>query len=427
VEATGTQLQSSTAELGSVLTRQQVVDLPAGRSIQNLMRLTPGVTAIGTGQSSIPSVNGQINRSSMYMLDGVNNQATFFSNLALNPITETIEEFKVQSHNDSAEVGGVMGGIINTTTKSGTNELHGNIYAIEQNDAFNARNTFLPSVAPFKGHTTGATVGGPVKIPKIYDGKNKTFFFGGYQRFYSVGPALSTLRVPTPANLQGDLSDWPLQIYDPFSTRANPDGSGTFLRDPFPGNKIPATRLNPGMVYFAQTVLPPIESTGIPNQNAWNRTKVENWTHSVNGRVDHYFSQKDTIWVRYTGAYSPGNQAASLPSQSRAANGRAHNLAANWVHTLSVFQYQFGRVFQWTASYDHYKSLPSDFASKVGYSENVITPYVDGNTYYPGLQSLRVFQQPGAVEREPDRRQLAPPCELHKADRYAHLEVRCRV
>ena len=166
VEATGVQLQSATAELGSVLTRQQVVDLPAGRNIQNLMRLTPGVTAIGTGQSSIPSVNGQINRSSMYMLDGVNNQATFFSNLALNPIMETIEEFKVQSHNDSAEVGGVMGGVINTTTKSGTNELHGNVYDVEQNDAFNARNTFLASVAPFKGHTFGGTVGGPVKIPE---------------------------------------------------------------------------------------------------------------------------------------------------------------------------------------------------------------------------------------------------------------------
>src|SRR4051794_6884940 len=125
VEATGVQLQSATAELGSVLTRQQVVDLPAGRNIQNLMRLTPGVTAIGTGQSSIPSVNGQINRSSMYMLDGVNNQATFFSNLALNPIMETIEEFKVQSNNASAGVGGARGGVIHPTAKSGTTDLPG--------------------------------------------------------------------------------------------------------------------------------------------------------------------------------------------------------------------------------------------------------------------------------------------------------------
>jgi outer membrane receptor protein involved in Fe transport len=391
VEATGAQLQSATAELGSVLTRQQVVDLPAGRNIQNLMRLTPGVVAIGTGQSSIPSVNGQINRSSMYMLDGVNNQATFFSNLALNPIMETIEEFKVQSHNDSAEVGGVMGGVINTTTKSGTNELHGNVYDVEQNDAFNARNTFLASVAPYKAHTFGGTAGGPIKIPKIYDGKNKTFFFAGYQRFYSVGPALSTLRVPTPANLTGDFSDWPQQIYDPYSTRA--DGT-SFVRDAFPNNKIPASRLNPGMVYFAQTVLPAIEPTGIANQNAWNRTRVQSWQHSVNGRVDHRFSDKDSIWVRYSGFFNPGAGAASLPSQARVQNGRAHNLAANWVHTFgpsAVFQYQFGRVFQWTASWDNYKSLPADFASKVGYSANVITKYVDGNNYYPGFNPSGYF------------------------------------
>ncbi|MFN7934739.1 MAG: TonB-dependent receptor [Bryobacteraceae bacterium] len=392
VEAVGAQLQSATAELGSVLTRQQVVDLPLGRNIQNMMRLTPGVTAIGTGQSSIPSVNGQINRSSMYMLDGVNNQATFFSNLALNPIIETIEEFKVQSHNDSAEVGGVMGGIINTTTKSGTNELHGNVYSIEQNDAFNARNTFLASVAPFKGHTFGGTAGGPLIIPKVYNGKNKTFFFGGYQRFYSVGPAQSTLRVPTPANLQGDMSDWPQQIYDPFSTRANPDG--TFVRDPFSGNRIPASRLNPGMVYFAQTVLPPIEPTGIANQNAWNRTRVQTWQHSINGRVDHRFSDKDAIWVRYSGYFNPGKGAASLPSQGRVSDGRAHNLAANWVRTFgptAVFQYQFGRVFQWSGSTDHYKSIPSDFATKVGYSANVITPYQDGNTYFPGFNPAGFF------------------------------------
>jgi len=186
-----------------------------GRSIQNLMRITPGVNAITTGQSSIPSVNGQIDRSSMYVLDGVNYQATFFSNLALNPIMETIEEFKVQSHNDSAEVGGVMGGVINTVTKSGTNELHGNAYEIEQNDAFNARNTFLPSVAPFKGHTVGGTAGGPLRFPKIYNGKNRTFFFAGYQYNLNRSPALSYFRVPTDANLQGDLSDWPKQIYNP--------------------------------------------------------------------------------------------------------------------------------------------------------------------------------------------------------------------
>jgi outer membrane receptor protein involved in Fe transport len=324
----------------------------------------------------------------MYMLDGVNNQATFFSNLALNPIIETIEEFKVQSHNDSAEVGGVMGGIINTVTKSGTNDLHGNVYNIEQNDAFNARNTFLTSVAPFKGHTFGGTAGGPVRLPKLYNGVNRTFFFGGYQYFESRSPALSFFRVPTESNLQGDLSDWPKQIYDPASTRPNPAQAGTFLRDPFPGNRIPQSSLKPGMVYFARTVLPPPEYTGVADRNAINRFVNIGRVHTVNGRIDHKFSDTDSIWGRYSGAYSPGVAAAALPSMTRNNNGRAHNLAGNWVHTFgpsAVLQVQFGRVFQWTNSVDRYNSLPSDFVQRVGYSSNVLTPYLDGGSYLPGF------------------------------------------
>ena len=380
VEAVGVQLQSATAELGSALSRQQVVDLPLGRNIQNMMRLTPGVNAVTTGQSSIPSVNGQINRSSMYMLDGVNNQATFFSNLALNPIIETIEEFKVQSHNDSAEVGGVMGGVINTATKSGTNSLHGNIYNIEQNDAFNARNTFLSSVAPFKGHTFGGTAGGPVRLPKIYDGRNRTFFFTGYQYYMSRSPALSFFRVPTEANLNGNFSDWPKQIFNPFSTRPDPAQAGTFARDPFPGNQIPVSLFKPGMVYYARTVLPSPEPTGLADRNAINRVLNRSQVHSLNTRIDHKFTDMDSVWFRYSGAFSPTNAAGAIPAISRLNNGRAHNVAGNWVHTFgpsAVLQVSFGRVFQWTSSSDRFNSLPADFIQKVGYSSNVNTQYLD--------------------------------------------------
>ena len=388
VEAIGAELQSATAELGSALSRQQVVDLPLGRNVQNMMRLTPGVNAISTGQSTIPSVNGQINRSSMYMLDGVNNQSTFFSNLALNPIVETIEEFKVQSHNDSAEVGGVMGGVINTVTKSGTNALHGNVYNIEQNDAFNARNAFLPSVAPFKGHTFGGTAGGPVLLPKLYNGRNRTFFFVGYQYSVSRSPALSYFRVPTPANLNGDFSDWPKQIYNPFSTRPDPFQAGAFVRDPFPGNQVPVSLFKPGMVYYARTVLPAPEVTGIADRNAINRALNVSQVHSLNTRIDHKFTDTDSVWFRYSGAYSPGEAASTIPAISRLNDGRAHNFAGNWVHTFgpsAVLQVSFGRVFQWTSSSDQFNNLPADFIQKVGYSANVNTRYLNGSVLLPAF------------------------------------------
>jgi outer membrane receptor protein involved in Fe transport len=394
VEAAGAQVQSATAELGGVLTRQQVLDLPSGRSIQNLMRLNPGVNAIQTGQSSIPSVNGQINRSSMYMLDGTVNQSTFFSNLALNPMMETIEEFKVQSHNDSAEVGGVMGAVINTATKSGTNELHGQVWEIAQNDAFNARNTFFRSVAPFKGNTFGGVAGGPVWLPKLYKGRNRTFFFAGFQTQLTRSPSLSYFRVPTARNLDGDLSDWPKQIFNPLSTRPNPAQPGTYLRDPFPNNQIPANTINPGMLYFAKTVLPAPEDTGLADRNAINRTPNISNAYSLNVRIDHKFNDKDTITGRYTGAYNPATRAVNIPSMVRRDNARAHNAGATWIHTFgpsAVLQAQFGRVFQWSSSLDKHRSLPSDFTTKVGYSANVITPYVDGGTYLPGFNVNNFF------------------------------------
>lgn len=389
VEALASQIQSATAELGSVLTSGQVVDLPYGRNIQNLMRLTPGVSPIGPGQSSMPSVNGQVKRSSMFMLDGVNNQSTFMANLAVNPIVETLEEFKVQSHNDSAEFGGVMGGVMNTSTKSGTNDFHGNAWYLHDNDAFNARNTFQPSVNPYKGHTYGGTLGGPVWIPKVYKGTNRTFFYTGYEGNKNRSPAFGYLRVPTEANLRGDLRDWPKQIYDPFSTRVNPVQPGTFLRDPFPQNQIPASRLDPGMVYFSQTVLPKTEYTGVGDRNAINRALNDNLTHNVSAKIDHKFSDSDSVWFRYTNVSSPNTRSASLPSLGQAYETLARNYGASWVHTFNpttVLQVQGGRVIQWYNQLVTFKDLPSDFQSKVGYSSNIMTPYRDQKTYLPQFQ-----------------------------------------
>jgi len=394
VESAGTQLQSATAELGGVLTHEQALDLPVSRNVQNLMNLTPGVNAVSTGQGAIPSVNGQINRSSMYMLDGINNQATFYSALDASPVMETVEEFKVQSHNDSAEVGGVMGGVINIVTKSGTNELHGTVYDYEQNDAFNARNTFLASVAPFKGHNFGGTAGAPIILPKLYNGKNRTFFFAGWQTSLTRSPAQSYFVVPTAANLQGNLSDWGQQIYNPFSTRPNPAQAGTFVRDPFPGNIIPASLLNPGTVYFAKTVLPSPIYTGVGNFNAINSFVNINHNHTLTARIDQKFTDKDSVWVRYVGNFNPGTNALSLPSLERDINGRNHNMAGNWVHTFgptAVLQVEIARSIQWSGYNDRFISVPSDFQSKVGYSSNVLSPYQDGNVYIPSFSVAGYF------------------------------------
>ena len=139
VEASGELVQAATAELGAVVSAKQVVDLPLnGRNFTQLLSLTPGVAPVSVSQNSggfgnvasgtafsFPAINGQTNRSNFFMTDGLNNQGAFSSTYAVPPIIDSIAEFKVNSHNDQAEFGGVLGGIINVATKSGTNQLHG--------------------------------------------------------------------------------------------------------------------------------------------------------------------------------------------------------------------------------------------------------------------------------------------------------------
>ena len=238
VEAIGAQVQSSSSELGTAMTEQQVVDLPLnGRNFSQLLMLTPGASPVNVAQSrggfgstsvgtfSFPSINGQNNRSNLFLTDGVNNQGTTTSTYAVPPIIDAIQEFKVQSHNDLAEFGGVTGGVINVVTKSGANDFHGSMWEFMRNDNLDARNTFLRDKAALAQNMFGATAGGPIV-------RNKTFFYGAYQGFTNRTPANRNYRVPTDANLRGDLSDSARQIYDPHSTSTGPDGNA--MREPFP-------------------------------------------------------------------------------------------------------------------------------------------------------------------------------------------------
>ena len=277
VTATGEALQASTAELGSVIAQKQVVDLPLnGRNFTQLLTLTPGASPANVSQNSgggfgsyaigvvaYPSFNGQSNRSNLFLLDGVIDTTPDTSTYTVAPVVDAIQEFKVQTHNDQAEFGTVTGGVVNVATKSGTNQFHGSAWEFLRNDAFDARNFFRPSVTPLRQDMYGGAVGGPV----IH---NKTFFFVAYQGFLQHSPANTLYRVPTAANLTGDLSDWPQQIYDPQSAVVN--AASQVVRTPFAGNLIPASRLNPGWIAFVKDTLPAPISTGVANFNQIDNT-----------------------------------------------------------------------------------------------------------------------------------------------------------
>ncbi len=404
VQAEGTGVESSTAELGTVLTATQIQDLPTGRNTQGLMILTPGVSEIQTGQSPIPSVNGQINRTSIFLLDGISDTAEVYSSQALSPIPETVDQFKVESHNDSAQLGGVLGGIINQTTKSGTNELHGQVWEIEQNNFFNAVNYFTPPgqvSTALHDHVIGGVVGGPVWIPKLYKGKNRTFFFFGYQYHKTGSHASNIYRVPTLANLQGDFSNLlqgpnPTQLYNPFTTRPDPAHPGQYLRDPFPDNQIDPKLLYPGYQLYAKVLIPqPIVIPGQPAYNAINGQPTVEHDQSVNVRIDHKFSDRDTIFGRYTGYYSPSTAGTYyLPTLSSNSYTRTDTSAFGWVHTFgasAILQVQFGSTNFYTNNNTLYTGLPANFNSQVGFSANYVAPFVTGQSLVPGIQIAGYF------------------------------------
>jgi outer membrane receptor protein involved in Fe transport len=407
VEAIGAEIQSSTAEVGAVVTQKQVVDLPLnGRNFTQLLSLTPGVAPVSVSQNSggwvaapigqfvFPSINGQTNRSNFFLMDGVHNHAVYTGVYAVPPIIDNIQEFKVQSHNDQAEFGGAVGGIVNVVTKSGTNELHGTAWEYLRNDAFDARNTFLQSVTPFKQNMFGVTAGGPVVIPKIYNGRNRTFFFLGYQGFRFRRSSQTLFRVPTEANLAGDLSDEPRQIFDPFSTRPDPARPGSYIRDPFPGNQIPASRLDPGMVYYARTTLPAPVNTGVANRNALDPTTFKQSQEEYTARIDQNIGANDFFWYRYSGRLQDTDGSGGRPALANINENRSRNVAMSWVHLFSpttVLQVQYGHVLVRNPMGTRFRSLPPNFLQDVGLSEQFAGNFIGGAELIPGFNVADFF------------------------------------
>src|ERR1035437_2771009 len=222
VTAAAPALETSTSELGTVVSPKEMNDLPLnGRNFTELLTILPGVANINTdqnsgggggwngasvGQFSFPAVNGARNRSNMFILDGSNYLNTLSGTYNYSPIVDAIQEFKSQGHNDLAEYGGAAGATVSVVTKSGTNEYHGALWEFLRNQVMDAKAYFGTSVAPLRQNQYGASIGGPLSIPKLYNGKNRTFFFAAWENYaYRSAVETGTLG-PTAAMRAGDFS-----------------------------------------------------------------------------------------------------------------------------------------------------------------------------------------------------------------------------
>jgi carboxypeptidase family protein len=397
VQGSAPLLETSTANLGTVIAVRQVNDLPLnGRNFTQLLQLTPGVAPVNTGQSkgggfagpavaygsstSFPAVNGQGNRSNFFLTDGLNNYGSILSTYDVPPIIDAIQEFKVVSHTDSAEYGGVLGGVVNVVTKSGTNDLHGSGWEFARNTIFDAVPTFQSSgaKADFSQNQFGGSIGGPVIIPKLYHGQNKTFFFGAYQGFRYNQRSNSNLLVPTNAQLNGDLSTLvdssgqAIPIYNPYSTRPDPSHPGQFIRDRFANNQIPSSLIDQRMVALAHFMYPTAGPLFNNNTaNAVDTTPLHQNQDEFDVRVDHTFGSKDSAWFRYSFINSIQTQSAGLPGLISTLATPGRNWGGSYVHIFSpslILQAQYARTTGQHNNTQLFQKSTSAVFGQVGFS-----------------------------------------------------------
>jgi outer membrane receptor protein involved in Fe transport len=351
VSAQSVTLDTTTNDVGAELGTEPVNDLPlAGRNYSSLLVLQTGVTPINNDQTGgrtnavgnavYPSIQGQNNRSNIYLLDGVNNNEAISGSQTITPIPDDIEEMKVLTHTDSAQFGEGLGGTINLITKSGTNQFHGAGWEFWRGSKFfDAKSNPSGVLQDLHQNQFGGDVGGPVLLPH-YNGKNRSFFYGSYEGYRQTIGAVSLQLVPTSSELSGDFSDLlakGTQLYNPFTAN----------RDPFPGNQIPAEMIDQNLVKFAQTVLP--APSGSYEGGVFNYENTTPYTHNSDQydiRGDEYLTQKDLVWAHYLHQNNPTSSYAGVPHLANVTGYIAHNFGAQWIHTFgpqSVLTVGFGQ------------------------------------------------------------------------------------
>ena len=353
VTAVAPTIESSTAELGTVISTSSVNDLPLnGRNFTELLQLTPGASPINTAQqlgfkavgvTDFPSFHGARNRANLFLVDGVVDQSSISSNYAVSPIVDDIQEFKVDAHNDQVQFGGVSGGVVNVVTKSGTNAFHGAAWEYLRNSDFDARNPFFTTLNPLHQNQFGVNGGGPVLLPH-YNGRNRTFFFASYEGFRNSTPSQTLGRVPTASELQGNLADLGVPIYNPFTTVPDPANPGQYIRDPFANSVVPQSLMDPAMSKLAQGIYPAPTGTGTSNFS--RTTPVLTNQNLYNIRGDQQLGDKDSLWFRFSHVTLPTTSVNPIGDASTVTTWHAHTFAASWTHIFgpgTVMQAQFGR------------------------------------------------------------------------------------
>ena len=382
VAAADTEVESSTSQLGSVIGTQAVNELPLdGRNFTQLLDLTPGVTPISTGQNSsagnvavvqtstysFPSINGAYNRSTLWMVDGMNDNNSWYNAYAVPPIIDTIQEFKINSHSD-AQYGGVIGGVVNVASKSGTNSFHGSAWEYLRSNSFDAK-PFISAPVSYHLDTYGGALGGPVQFPHLYDGRDKTFFEIGYEGTHFTRANGNLTLIPTAAQLGETTFGGPQTLkYADFSSAStgvtkngscnatdttadngncqlwDPTAGGNFAATPYrpfyAGNQVPVSEFQPTQLAFIKAVFGnngPITIPGIsPTVDNFEITAPTTQpTDNYTVRIDQHLGNRDFIFARYAGWQEKITAPSTLPNLFSITSIPSQQYGVSWNHVFS--------------------------------------------------------------------------------------------
>ena len=323
----------------------------------------------------------------MFLLDGFTDYG-FIGNYAVSPIVDAIQEFKVQSHNDSSAYGGSLGGIINVVSAGGTAKYHGDLWEFLRNSDLDARNTFNPNKSAYKQNQFGATFGGPV-IP-ILGARDppKTFIFVGYEGFRSTQASETLELVPTPAQINGDFGGLSTQLYNPFTTAPDPNLPGQYVRQPFPNNQIPSSLLNPASVTYAKAFYPQPENTGIAGINFIDLTPNITTMDTGTLRADQQWTDRLSSWFRLTKYAEPSSSATGVPNVLSAnyQNGYQTGISTTWSSSSGnkVATVRFGHTMAYSVVTDNFSPSLANVYQTAGINPLFSTGFVGGRNFNPG-------------------------------------------
>lgn len=380
--------QTETSSLGQVVEQKRIVELPLnGRNPLELMRLSTGVNLLATAfldtrnfNLTSVSINGGQGGTSSVMVDGAAVNLPGRNEYAVAPNVDAVEEFKVQTNSYSAEYGLTGGGAITMVTRSGTNQWRGSLFEFLRNDKLDAtgwtNNSRGLRKQPIRYNQFGGSLGGPVRVPKVYDGTDRTWFFFAYEGIRYRSTTTNLVRVPTELERRGDFSQTfivnnnrqiiPVQIFDPFSTRPNPSGSG-LVRTPIAGARLSANQLDPVAVRALQYI-------PLPNRTPDDATGANNYvstpslfsnTDQFNVRIDHQLTSTHRFSGRYTHSDAENTGLAPTFAQDNPADPNAStqgrynkNFVASLTSTLTP---TLLNEFRASITRQYLRSVPSSY------------------------------------------------------------------